>query len=296
MAAFCASAGSLPEGYVRLDCIRSTGAQYIDTGYAPAADDEVAGRIEVPRVQNPLHTYATAFGSREDNVSNSFTFITHVGTSVGKTAALNRGANVSGYVRMPYDEPVSFAFRGNGGWVRACSSGDTRDVRVATTSSACGNSLYLFNLNTGAKGGHRLHAGDRTWTSMKLYSFAIRTFEGTDQSGRLVRDFVPCRDPSGRPGLWDRAGAKFYANAGTGEFVGSDEPAEHIADRVSADAARLGGKTGRVELKRFELAADITCVHEAYVGQEANRLTTAVTFIPKNPVGAPTIIVGNGAR
>ena len=79
-------------------------------------------------------------------------------------------------------------------------------------------------------------------------------------------------------------------------FTISDEPVEHIADRVSADGTCLSGKTGRVELKRFALAADIIGVHEVYVGQGSNRQTTAVSFIPKNPVGAPAIIVGNGVR
>ena len=282
----------LPKGYCPLDYIRSTGAQYIDTGYAPAADDEVSGRIEVPRVQIPLHTFATVFGSREGNAKNGFVFMTHVATPVGKAASLNRGANVNGLFRFPYNEPVRFVFRGNGGWIQACSSGDTRDVHVDVDPAPCGNSLYLFNLNVGAKGGRAVPEGGRTWISMKLFSFAIRTFAGADdKTGRLVRDFVPCRDPSGRPGLWDRVGARFYTNAGTGEFVGSDEPVEHIADRVSVEGVKRDGKTGRVELKRFALQGDIVCVHEVY-----GEGTTAVSLIPKSPVGVPAIIVGSGVR
>ncbi len=281
----------MPKGYRPLDYIRSTGAQYIDTGYAPAADDEVSGRIEVPRVQIPLHIFATVFGLREGNAKNGFVFMTHVATPVGKKASLNRGANVNGLFGFPYNEPVRFVFRANSGWFRTCSSGVTGEAHVDADPAPCGNSLYLFNLNVGAKGGHALPKSGCTWISMKLYSFAIRTFAGADdKSGRLVRDFVPCRDPSGRPGLWDRIGARFYANAGTGEFVGSDEPVEHIADRVSAAGVPRDGKIGRVELKRFALQADIACVHEVYGGKG----TTAVSLIPKTPVGVPAIIVGNG--
>lgn len=46
----------------------------------------------------------------------------------------------------------------------------------------------------------------------KVYSCQIY------KSGTLVRDFVPCTNPSGVAGLYDLVGGAFYANAGTGTF------------------------------------------------------------------------------
>jgi hypothetical protein len=37
--------------------------------------------------------------------------------------------------------------------------------------------------------------------------------------GVLVRDFIPCQDPNGVAGMYDTLNNKFYANAGTGDFV-----------------------------------------------------------------------------
>lgn len=45
--------------------------------------------------------------------------------------------------------------------------------------------------------------------------FALTILNG----GNLIRDFVPCIDPTGAVGLYDLIGQKFYGNAGTGVFL-----------------------------------------------------------------------------
>ncbi len=56
------------------------------------------------------------------------------------------------------------------------------------------------------------HSGQ--YGAFRLYSFKM-----TD-SGTVVRDLVPAeRLSDGKPGLYDRANATFYANVGTGEFI-----------------------------------------------------------------------------
>lgn len=37
-------------------------------------------------------------------------------------------------------------------------------------------------------------------------------------NGTLIRDYVPCKDPSGAVGLYDLTGEQFYGNSGTGVF------------------------------------------------------------------------------
>lgn len=48
--------------------------------------------------------------------------------------------------------------------------------------------------------------------------FALTILNG----GNLIRDFVPCVNASGAVGLYDLVGRKFYGNAGTGVFTGSE--------------------------------------------------------------------------
>lgn len=64
-------------------------------------------------------------------------------------------------------------------------------------------------------------AGNAWYTSAaqsgKTYSAKLR------KAGTLVRDFVPCKNPSGAVGLYDTVSKTFFANAGTGSFTaGSD--------------------------------------------------------------------------
>lgn len=60
--------------------------------------------------------------------------------------------------------------------------------------------------------------------------FALTILNG----GNLIRDFVPCIDPTGAVGLYDLIGQKFYGNTGSGSFAAGpvvtweepEEPAE----------------------------------------------------------------------
>lgn len=51
-------------------------------------------------------------------------------------------------------------------------------------------------------------------TSIKAKLYSAQIYNGA--SLPLIRDFVPCINPSGAVGLYDLVGAKFYGNAGTG--------------------------------------------------------------------------------
>ena len=41
-------------------------------------------------------------------------------------------------------------------------------------------------------------------------------------NGTLIRDFVPCLSDTDGVGLFDLVESKFYGNAGTGSFIGSE--------------------------------------------------------------------------
>ena len=58
---------------------------------------------------------------------------------------------------------------------------------------------------------------------MRLYSCKIwktTALEGVP----LIRDFIPCKNASGKVGLWDDVNSVFYGNAGTGAFIAGEIP------------------------------------------------------------------------
>ena len=44
-----------------------------------------------------------------------------------------------------------------------------------------------------------------------------------DDKNVLVRDFTPCKNPSGEVGLYDYVTKQFYGNAGSGTFIPGEE-------------------------------------------------------------------------
>jgi hypothetical protein len=58
------------------------------------------------------------------------------------------------------------------------------------------------------------NAGSAIWYgSIKLYACQIY------DNGTLVRDYVPCVNPNGTGGLYDKVSGEFFANAGAGSFT-----------------------------------------------------------------------------
>ena len=62
-----------------------------------------------------------------------------------------------------------------------------------------------------------INRGSAVCGLLRLYSCKIY------DNGTLVRDFVPCKNPSGEVGLYDTVTERFYGNAGTGSFVAGPE-------------------------------------------------------------------------
>lgn len=182
---------SLPSGYAQLAYIKSSGAQYIDTGVAAAKDLKVEAIMDVDESSawimilgdytsskyfswwangNLAHAY---FGSKD----GTLTF------SAGKHTYIADGPNNKWEIDGTSItlEPASSDFSGTGG------------------------TLYLFSVHNG---------GSYTSASAKLYSCKIY------KNGTLIRDFVPCRNASGTLGLYDITNNSFYGNAGSGDFEG----------------------------------------------------------------------------
>lgn len=203
---------TVPEGYQRLEYIESTGTQYIDTGFKPNQDT----RVVCKTVCEVSSTANWVFGARTSNASNQFTFL---GASAGTyasgfaTAAVNFPASLNTTNPIVVDKNKTVTNINGGNAVTNTTATFTAPVNLA-----------LFAVNTN---------GTISYGKVKLYYVQIY------DNGILVRDFIPCKTPSGEIGLYDTITQSFYGNAGTGTFSAGSEIETESHDWQTTDIIRL---------------------------------------------------------
>lgn len=187
----------LPESYLKMNYVQSSGTQYIDTGVKPTTETRVV--LELSNVirknsnvlfgarDNGVSTSGNAYGalisSDSENLIRSDYFMSMVTTSVDDLAA-----------RATIDKNRNIF-----------SAYGTMVENAASTHKTCQYPIYLFCYNNVGV--------PNFYSSYKLYSCKI--YDGDT----LVRDFVPCKNDLDVVGLYDLVGEKFYGNLGTGLFV-----------------------------------------------------------------------------
>ena len=192
---------SLSNEYTELEYIETTGTQYIDTGYIPNQNS----KFDITFMTNEANTKADCpfFGVRDGINSNAYTFWCHgQGYNGNESQVIFNDAAVSiGYFSLnkKYNLVIS-----NG----SCSLNNVSYSLASASAGAPKSSLILFGLKTGTYVDSRRYYG-------RAYDFKIY------DSNKLVRNFVPALNNStGVVGMYDKANNKFYANNGTGKFVG----------------------------------------------------------------------------
>ncbi len=182
---------SLPSGYVLLAYIQSSGTQYVNTGFRPNHNTKM--EIQYQTAQSTACGVAVADQAWKSNGFGIWANCAAYGTEVYQNAVLH-GA-----------DPITAIFEKNKLY---------KDGSLFWTASVqtfqCPADMTLCALNR--------NGGMSEYTSMKLYYCKIW------DNGTLIRDFVPCISDSGAVGLYDLIGKKFYGNAGTGVFTGSEVP------------------------------------------------------------------------
>lgn len=179
---------SLPEGYRQLTYIESTGTQYIDTGFKPNQNTRA-----ILSAYNLSESSGWLFGAWDSNgtkqfasnatMSNNYRY----GTQTKQIATLPVGKFEVELNRNKYN------FNG------------TEGTLTAETFS-CSHNMYLFAINAGGTVGNAKLTG-------KVFKFEVY------DNDVLVRDFIPCRNPSGDVGLYDLVTKQFFGNSGTGVFL-----------------------------------------------------------------------------
>lgn len=183
----------LPEGYTEVQYIQSAGTQWIDTGFKPNQNTRVKMDCNVIGFNS---TDMFLFGAR---------------IAAGNTAF---------YVAADDDNAKWWTCFGNNQWSPndTCMGKhsidfnqnvltlDEKNFTFEKTTFQSSYNLLLFATITNGN-------VDSQRGKMAIYSCQIY------DNGNLIRDFVPCVDPTGNAGLYDLVDGKFYGNAGTGVFL-----------------------------------------------------------------------------
>ena len=179
----------LPSGYTKLAYIQSSGTQYIDTGVAP--DQTYTLKIKFQTAQSGSGGVAVSDQGWKSN-----------GFGIWCNAA-GFGNQAVQSLTLYGENPIEVVLSQSGLVV----NGEQVWTPTAATFTVPAN-MTLMALNRNGSISEKL--------SGKLYYAQL--YSGDTP----VRDFHPCIDASGNVGLYDRVGKKFYGNAGTGVFTGSE--------------------------------------------------------------------------
>lgn len=183
----------LPKGYTELVYIQSNGTQWIDTGFKANQNTRIVA-------QAMFLSGGWIFGSETSWVSNAF------GVYFGSSGIVDHGSETTGY-STSLNVLLDVDFNKENIII---NTGTTQLLNHTFTSVDfySGLNTYLFCNN---------RAGVATEPSSSRF-YACKVYD----DGMLVRDFVPCLSDADGIGMYDLVEGKFYGNAGTGVFLGSE--------------------------------------------------------------------------
>lgn len=191
---------SLPDGYLRLEYIQSSGTQYIDTGFKHNQNTRVVMDAQFTdlsitspqwlfdgRASDATGCKGVFFDPRDNLNKVSCDYATSYGANRYRFTALNP----SDRLHIDYNKNV------------ITINGHVQTYPTTTFQSNYNIALFALN-NGGAIEGYG---------SSRIYSCKIYDNEF------LVRNFVPCKNVQDEVGLYDFVTETFYVNKGTGVFT-----------------------------------------------------------------------------
>nr|DAH41351.1 MAG TPA: protein of unknown function DUF5047 [Caudoviricetes sp.] len=200
----------LPEGYTELEYIENSGTQYINTGFKPNQNTRVVLKVSgAPRTKEQV-----LFGARTNmnTATDNFMFLA-TGSQDYRTDFYNSKVSI----------PTSFDFSGKYTIDKNKEKTYLDGVLAATNTIgtfSCNYPIFLFTGNTGGTAGT-----PKSGTAIyycKIYDNNV-----------LVRDFIPCKNPSGTIGLYDTVNSQFYKNSGTDTFIAGPEIIQPSSDFIT---------------------------------------------------------------
>ena len=181
----------LPTGYTQLEYIKTTGTQYIDTGFVADSNTRVVFTYTPDNTKNTM-----LFGSRTSTTSSDTYYVLHAHNTDALRSSYGSNrleTGVTPTTKTTIDKNKNVTIIGS-------YTGTSPEATFT-----CQSTLPLFAGNTGGVVSQ--------FTSLYFYSGKIY------DNGTLIRDFVPCKNLDGVIGLYDIVNDEFYQNAGTGDFV-----------------------------------------------------------------------------
>ena len=193
----------LPAGYTELEYIESTGTQVIDSGVSPSSILKVEMDI------SPANRPGTLFGSWVKVSSTSWARFSLALLSTASLNALrvnyglNKYIDVASFEQTPLERIFAYII----------SNGNSANYGYGNFDGTISGQGTFSNIPTCSLLAYHSTIGFSDYLRAKLYSCQMY-FDTT-----LIRDFVPCINPTGTVGLFDLVEEKFYGNAGTGTFT-----------------------------------------------------------------------------
>ena len=194
---------SLPTGYTQLEYIRSTGTQYINTGYVANGNTSIDMEFELTTISGTQTLYC----SRLTMNSNTFTAfllpnqirLDYASSQIQTTLTVSENTRYS--LQTNYNS--------------ATLNGTKFTTSASQTTFSATNPMTLFASYTGYSNGS--FSGVGNYSLMRIYKFTIY------ESGKVVKNLIPAKNSAGTIGMYDLVQDKFYTNAGTGTFVAGSE-------------------------------------------------------------------------
>ena len=190
----------LPVGYTQVEYLESTGTQYIDTNFIPNQDTRIKVKIMTKDISGMANK--TVFGSRVS--ANSKHYSVTMGNGSQNSWWTGYGTSNIG--------TNSYALRDTLYEIEKNKNVTILNGSVLATNESqtftCSSNLYLFCMN---------QSGPTFYSNIELYYCKIW------ENGVLVRNMIPCKNPSNVVGMYDTVNKVFYTNAGTGTFTAGAE-------------------------------------------------------------------------
>ena len=188
----------IDEKYTPVEYLESTGTQYIDTRYYPNNLTDVECKFMYSQFTS--NTASSVFGVRESDGSVNQFLMSVFNGALWIVNGLNN-TSISGITPLVNTEYILRITPQKAYW------NGTEILNMNKSIANCPNySMFMFGRN--AKNGLANNPMFGKVYYLKIY-----------EEGRIIRDYIPVIDSSGRPCLYDKVEDKFYYNEGSREFL-----------------------------------------------------------------------------
>lgn len=188
----------LPDTYQRVEYIKTTGTQYIDTGLTINQVDEMNTNIIIDSIPEEISFLGTRSNSNYNNFLkyNENGFYLQYNTS-SSLSTITPEVNKEYEIRTVLKEDSQKMYINN----------DLSIQTINATPYSDSNTMYLFSTNNTSGGAQTFFYGKTK--NVQLY-----------KDRELVLNLVPCyRKSDSVVGMYDTVNGAFYTNQGTGSFI-----------------------------------------------------------------------------